>query len=321
MDCQTEDAFEQVDGFIARNPDYTRQGVEQIGEQRSTNRIVFARRGAVPVVFKVFCEEERKERECFGLRHWHGTGLVPDLLCDAGPRTIVISHVPGMYLHQAREAEGEAAWREACRAVGSAVAALTRVPLSLADRTGYESRFYAQQPTLEAYLGCILELARGIHRRDPDFRDAFWQANIDFIAARMDRILSEPRVLYHQDVSNLHVEAGRFVGFFDFEMCRVGCAAMQLGSAFGQLVREGDGSWDLFRDGWVETTGSPLGVEDLEAAAAVRHLLGWREISRYLSYDGTPGSGFAWAAPADPAEYRESMASAERMLGIGLCSR
>jgi Ser/Thr protein kinase RdoA (MazF antagonist) len=308
----TQDALAKVDAFIAEHPGYTRQGVEQPG-QGATNRVVFVRRGDDLVVFKVFCQSERKERECYALRHWRETGLVPELIWDVGPRMIVMSYVRGVYLGQARQVDGDTAWREACRETGRAIGSLTRVPLSVADRDTFASRFYDGLGALKAYLGRILELGRGIHKRDPDFRDPFWGENLDFIEAQLDGILSQPRVLYHQDVANLHVRQGRFVGFFDLEMCRVGCAAMQLASSLGML--EGEASaWQPFREGWEAAINRPLTLDDRQAAAAASHLLHWREISCYLSYDGTPGTEFDWATPADPVEYRRSIVAVERML-------
>jgi hypothetical protein len=310
----TEEALAKVDGFIAEHPGYTRRGVRQPG-QGATNRVVFARRGHELVVFKVFCEAERKGRECFALRHWRETGLVPEMIWDADPTMIVMSYVPGVYLREAREIDGDPAWRADCREVGKAIGSLTRVPLSAADRAAFESRFYEETPTLEAYLERILELGRSINARDPDFRDGFWRESLEFITAELPGILSQPRVLYHQDVGNLHVRQGRFMGFYDLEMCRVGCAAMQLASSFGML--DGDeAGWEPFCEGWEAATGSPLGPEDRSAAAAAAHLLGWREISRYLSYDGTPGSGYAWASPADPVVYRKSIEAMESMIGV-----
>lgn len=310
----TQDALAKVDAFIAEHPEYSRDGVPQPG-QGSTNRVMFARSGDRLVVLKVFCEVERKERECFGLRHWRDTGLVPELIWEADPTLIVMSHVPGVYLSQAPEADGEEAWRAACREVGRAIGRLTRVPLSAADRTAFESRFYRDAPTLEAYLGRILSLGRSINERDPDFRDDFWRASLDFAEAELPGILAQPPVLYHQDAGNLHVRHGRFMGFFDLEMCRVGCAAMQLASSLGML--EGDeAGWEPFFQGWEAATQAPLGSKDRRAAAAAGHLLDWREISRYLSYDGTPGTGFPWASPADPVAYRRSMEAMANMIGV-----
>ena len=310
----TRDALSRVDAFIAQHPGYTRQGVEQPG-QGATNRVVFVRRGDDLVVLKVFCEAERKERECFGLRHWWETGLVPELIADVDPRMIVMSYVPGVHLGQARQMDGDVVWREACRETGRAIGSLTRVPLSAADRSAFESRFYDGLGTLEAYLGRILELGRSIHARDPDFGDGFWQENLDFVEVQLDGLLSQPRVLYHQDVGNLHVQQGRFIGFYDLEMCRVGCAAMQLASSLGMLGGEVTG-WEPFCEGWEAATHRPLGLDDRRAAAAAHSLLRWREISRYLSYDGTPGSGVAWASPADPVRYHRSIQATERLLKV-----
>jgi hypothetical protein len=307
----TAEALAKVDRFIADHDGLTRQGVHQPA-QGATNRVFFVRRDGGLVVFKVFCETERKERECFGLRHWHKTGLVPDLIWDADPRMIVMSHVPGLWLDDARKVEGEQSWADASREAGKAIGLLTQTPLSSADRAWFESHFYAELPTLESYLGRILELGRAIHARDPDFRDGFWSKSLLFIEAAMPYILAQPRVLYHQDVGNLHVLDGRFTGFFDLEMCRVGCEAMQLGA-----VAVGAVSWACFREGWEAATGKPLTPRDAAAAVAAGQLLGWREISRYLSYDGAPGTGFDWAAPADPARYRRSFEEADGLLQTG----
>jgi len=310
-----QEARAKVDAFIAQHPDYTRQGVEQ-PDQGATNRVVFARRGEGLVVFKIFCETDRKERECFALRHWRDTGLVPKLICDVDERLIVMSHVPGVSLHDARATNGVAIWRRACREVGRAVGSLTRVPLGDTDRGAFEARFYGGLAALEPYLNRITELGRSIHARDRDFRGDFWRDSLDFIDAELPGILAQPYVLYHQDVGNLHVQRGRFTGFFDLEMCRVGGTAMQLASAIGMLNGE-QTAWEPFRQGWEAATGRPLIRPDRRAAAAAKHLLCWREISRYLSYDGTPGSGYAWADPADPVRYRTVIETAESLLDIG----
>lgn len=311
---QCREALEGVDAFIVENPEYSRQGVEQPG-QGATNWVVFARRGDPLVVFKVFCDVERKERECFALRHWAETGLVAQLIHDVDPRTIVMSYIPGQYLPESRELHGDATWRQACRETGKAIGTLTRVPLSAPGRGGFESRFYGELGVLEAYLGRIIELGRSVQARDPDFQDAYWKQNLDFIESQLATIYSRPRILYHQDVGNLHIQDGRFMGFFDLEMCVVGCEAMQLASSLGMLGGDKVG-WQHFREGWEAATSVPLSHEDRCAAAAAHHLLCWREISRYLSYDGTPGTGFHWANPADPVRYRKSIESAASMLGV-----
>ena len=307
----TREALEEVDAFIARNPGYRRDGVEQPG-QGATNRVVFARRGEELVVFKVFCEEERKERECYANRHWSCTGLVPELIWDASPRMIVMSHIAGRSLGAEREID-EASWLTSYYEVGKAIATLASVPLAEGEARSFESSFYGELGPLDVYLGRVLELGRSIHSRDPDFGGAFWHRSLEFIELQLGAILSQPRILYGQDVGNLHVQGGQFMGFFDLEMCRVGCAAMQLAAAPSGGEPE---PWGRFRSGWEEVTGKPLEPSGLEAVAAARQLLGWREICRYMSYDGTPGTGYSWADPADPRQYQTAFETTNEVLGV-----
>jgi hypothetical protein len=307
----TREALEEVDAFIATNPDYRRNGVEQPG-QGATNRVVFARRDEELVVFKVFCEEERKQRECYANRHWSSTGLVPNLIWDASPRMIVMSHIGGRSLGAEREAD-EVPWLASYHEVGKAIGRLASVPLSEEDARTFESSFYRELGPLEAYLGRVLDLGRCIHARDPDFRAAFWGQSLEFIELQLGAILSQPRILYGQDVGNLHVQSGRFMGFFDLEMCRVGCVAMQLAASPG--LDDGE-TWGRFRRGWEDVRGEVLRASELEAVAAARQLLGWREICRYMSYDGTPGTGYSWASPADPRQHQGAFESVNAVLGV-----
>jgi hypothetical protein len=75
-------------------------------------------------------------------------------------------------------------------------------------------------------------------------------------------------------------------------------------------------AWKPFLEGWEAATGQPLHVDDTSAALAANHLLHWREICRYLSYDGTPGTGHEWASPADPVRYRQSIEAVSAMLRV-----
>jgi hypothetical protein len=314
VDPFTSAALAHVDAYIAAHPEYSRQGVSQPG-QGATNRVVFARRSAEIVVFKVFCQPERRQREVFAFHHWQSTGLIPSLIAELDETTIVMSHLPGVYLHQARRVDAAPDFRQSCYEMGYAVGTLTRVPLSARDRVDFESRFYGDLGPLQAYLTRILALGRSITARDPGFRGAFWQENLNLVEADLPYLYAQSQVLYHQDVSNLHVQAGRFVGFFDLEMCRVGCAALQLASALTMFWRDKAG-WMPFCAGWEAGTGVSLGSDLRQAALAAYSLLQWREISRYLSYDGTPGSGFSWASPADPVQYRATLLTAQNLLDV-----
>jgi hypothetical protein len=306
-------ALQQVDAFITIHPDYTRRGVKQPG-QGSTNRVVFARRGSEHVIFKVFCEPKRKERACFAFKHWQETRLVPKLIEDISSDMICISWIPGKYLAESHKDDPEYVWYEHVYATGKAIGSLTQVPINQYQIQVFESRYYHPLGEFSSYLNRIIELGWLIHARDVDFRGTFWSKNLRFIENQLPLILSQTRVLYHQDVSNLHVYHGNFMGFFDLEMCRIGCAAMQLGASLGMLEGNKD-TWIWFRDGWEDCTGHKLSNRDCDAAAACYYLLGWREISRYMSYDGINGSGYTWASPADPRRYRAQFMSVKQMLG------
>jgi hypothetical protein len=313
-DSFTLTALRQVDAYIAAHPDYTRQGVPQPG-QGATNRVVFGRCGGETVVFKIFCERERKQREVFAFRHWQPTGLIPALIADPDETMIVMSYVPGVHLHASRRADAPSVFDQACYETGQAIGTLTRAPLSAAERADFESRFYGELGPLEAYVERMVELSRAIQASDADFYDPFWRDNLDLIESQLPYLYAQPRGLYHQDVSNLHVQNGRFCGFYDLEMCRVGCAAMQLASGLGMM--DGDPAvWLPFRAGWEAATGATLSAEQRQATLAAYSVLQWREISRYLSYDGTPGTGYAWASPADPVRYRANLQTAQTLLDL-----
>ncbi len=310
----TERALAKVDAFIEKYAGYTQDGVEQ-PHQGATNRVVFARRGNDLVVFKVFCTTERRDREVYALRHWRDTGLVPGLLWDDDPTMIVTTHIPGIGLFAVRDAYDDATWREACGNLGRVIGSLMRVPLSDETRAAFESRFYEGLGSLEAYLGRIVELGRSIHRLDRDFQGGFWAESLNFIEVQLPRILSQPRVLYHQDPGNHHFDGSRFRGFFDLEMCRVGGAAMQLAYCV-EMLRGSQEGWHHFCESLETTTGAKLSEDDRLAIAAAAHLLSWRVICRYMSYDGNPGTGYAWAEPAEPEYYQQFIQEIEAVLGI-----
>jgi hypothetical protein len=241
--------------------------------------------------------------------------LVPELIWDADPAMIVTTHIPGVSLAAARGSISDDVWYEACRETGAAVASLMLVPMPKTDRAAFDSRFYGKLGPLESYLGKVMTLGRGVQTLDPDFQDEYWAESLDFVASQMPDILSQPRSLYHQDPGNLHIEDGRLAGFFDLEMCRIGGAAMQLAYCLGMFQNSKEG-WDSFCEGWESTFEVKLELSDRLAVAAAIHLLGWRVICRYMSYDGNPGSGFDWASPADPAYWRQAIEEAEDMLEV-----
>ncbi len=287
-----------IEEFVQAHPAYTIDP-DQAGSQGVTNYVIFGHRGTQPVVFKYFCRDERKEREIFALRHFAATGLVPQLLAETGTRLIVITRWPG------GEDDSMLDPTLVGRTLGQATAKLLRVPLSTKSARAFESRFYDGE-SLHKYLDDILRAAWSIHRQVACYGDAVFAQSLATIEASLPYILSQPRLLYHQDALNMHFAASCFVGFFDLEMCRIGTEAMQIGSLWHIFVTQGN--WAAFAQGYADITGRTLGAVDLEAGRAFAHFLVWRYISHYGDWHGEPLDEAKQAAEQAKAErYRHSI--------------
>jgi hypothetical protein len=283
-------AYPAVKRFLQQHPEYAIDA-NQSGSQSATNYVIFGRRlldhgGEQPVIFKYFCQNERKAREVYALRHFAETGIVPQLLVDYDKRLIVQSRIPGgWFSHPANPAFGSVEAQRMGYTLGQATAKLLSVPLSAQAAQTYESRFYDGQPLVE-YLREILDASWMIHERVGCYQGAVFGNSLTYIGANLPYILNQKRLLYHQDAMNMHFLDGNFSGFFDLEMCRVGTEAMQIGSLWTIFVALG--VWDAFAQGYVTISERELCEEDLAAGRAFAHFLVWRYISRYGRWRGEP---------------------------------
>lgn len=278
-----QEAYSAVERFLQQHSEYSIDA-DQSGSEGNTNYVIFGHRfaqgGEQPVIFKYFCQDERKEREVYALRHFSETGVVPQLLVDFDKRLIVQSWIPSD-----RQAFSEMRGREVCYTLGQAVAKLLSVPLTAEAAQAYESTFY-EGLTLEEYLREILEASWLIHERVDAYRGSPFVESLASIEANRDYILSQKRLLYHQDALNMHFINSRFSGFFDLEMCKVGTEAMQIGSLWSVFATLG--AWNDFAFGYAEVSGRKLEAEDFAAGRAFAHFMVWRYISRYGRWQGEP---------------------------------
>src|SRR4051812_5767752 len=135
-------AYPAVEQFIAEHPDYE-ISEDQSGGNSATNYVILGHRGSEQVVFKYFCEDERKEREVYALRHFSQTGLVPTLLVESGPRLIVQSRIPGHGLPNPGDPRVSTIDPSlAGDSLGQATAGLLSVPFAMQEAQEYERRFY-----------------------------------------------------------------------------------------------------------------------------------------------------------------------------------
>lgn len=295
--AMAQQAWPVVERFIQAHPQYT-VDPDQAGSTSTTNYVIFGHRtepwGEQRVVFKYFCQDERKERELFALRHFANTGVVPQLLAESGQRLIVVSWIPGSWIPAPTDAAFDANARaQAGHSLGEATAKLVSVPLSAAAAQEFERRFYDGEG-LTAYLQGILQASWAIHRQVACYRDPIFADSLANIEANLPIILAQPRLLYDQDALNVHFLDNRCSGFFDLEMCRVGTAAMQIGSLWRIIATYN--VWDAFGQGFADVTGRELGPQDLAASRAFAHFLVWRSISDYGDWHGEPLSDAEMAA-------------------------
>jgi hypothetical protein len=279
-------AYPAVEQFIARHPEYTLDP-NQSGNQSATNYVIFGHRGQEQVIFKYFCEDERKEREVYALRHFGETGFVPQLLEDVDKRLIVQSRIPGSWF----PSPGDPAFStvDAHRVgytLGQATAALLNVPLSAQAARDFESHFY-DGLALENYFRDILDASWLIHQNVDAYRTPLFAHSLESIETNLPYILSQKRLLYHQDAMNMHFSESNFTGFFDLEMCRIGTEAMQIGSLW--YIFAIYNNWNAFAQGYAAVAGCELDEQDFAAARAFAHFLVWRYISRYGRWRGESG--------------------------------
>ncbi len=301
----TRQAWPAVERFVQEYPQYTIDA-DQSGNASVTNYVIFGHQGEQPVVIKYFCQDERKEREVFALRHFAITGIVPQLLEDYDQRLIVMSRIPGSWLPDLAEKSLAASERaQAGRTLGQATAKLTSVPLPEAVAQNFENRFYEGQGLID-YLQGILQASWAIHQKVACYGDEIFAQSLARIEANLPYILAQPRLLYHQDAMNVHFADNRFTGFFDLEMCKVGTEAMQICSLWWIIATYG--VWDAFAEGFAEEARRGLGSQDFAAAQAFAHFLVWRYISDYGDWHGEPLNDRKMAAIIENAvEHRRAI--------------
>ena len=284
-------------------------------DQGHTNHVIAGHHGKQPVIFKFFCEVERKDRELFGLRHFASTNLVPQILNADHDRLIVMSRIPGTWLHVAAKRDVNPPFDpgEVGLSLGHAAARLTCVPISPADADLFEGRFYSGQ-ALHEYFQEIIRASQSIPQRMTHYQDPTFRRSLDFIDAQLDHLLCQPRILYHQDAVNMSFVENRLSGFFDLGMCRVGTQAMQIGSLWGT---GGCRMWPSFLQGFEAGTHQRLTQDDVRSALAFAHFMVWRSISKYGQWCGQPLEASKAVDEANKArEYLAALQSHNEVLGI-----
>ena len=285
MDDFLQHALSTADQFIRQHPDYAPHD-EPLISQGVTNRVVCARYQGQTVYLKFFGRLERYQRELYGLQHFAPTGLVPRVIDGSHENMIVLSEIPGAGLAASSPGTEPANldMARASRSLGHAAAQLVLTPLSAQLADAFERRFYEGE-TLQGYLTSIVNAAHILSGACRMYQAPVFRDSLALVAGHVDTLLSQPRILYHQDAGNVAFVGDQVSGFFDLEMCRVGTLSMQLGSLF-LLFYWCPLRWKDFLHGFQDAIARRLDPSEIAAGLAFAHFMVWRSITRFGEWDG-----------------------------------
>jgi hypothetical protein len=278
-DVFLDEAQRAIDRYIASRPQCVIEAA-QPSYRGGTNRIFFGSVEKRPAVFKYFTSDARWRNELRCLRHFRSTALVPEILDAQSPRLIVTNRLPGHDLCSARIDPAEVP--RLSRAIGQSIANLSASGLPPGiDGEAFDIIPWAPSPraAMERYLFAC----ERIHRTIPRYGGSLFAESLRSIREILDRLPPRHECLWHEDISNAKLDRGRFVGFFDLEMCRPGTRAMQLGVAL-HLCTVSPLRWRDLLDGYAETCAPP----DAEQTLAMNHFYHWIRICRWGRWDGDP---------------------------------
>jgi aminoglycoside phosphotransferase (APT) family kinase protein len=292
----------EVREFIAGQPGFAIDPVQP--EYRGgTNCITLGTHEAAAVVYKHLAAPERWRNEVACLQHFSSTGLVPQVHALVPERLIVMRRLGGVDVGATTGRMGAAQAEALASAVGDALGALaeTKLPVPAA---GYDpARDYAVIPwsgnPAEA-LSRYLTTARRVQRAIPAYAEPFFERSLSRLEQERALLEEQPLMLMHEDVGNLRVDGSRVVGFYDFEMCRAGTRAMQLGVA-ASLCGSGRLAWRDLLDGFERRVGAVAG--GTRAITAMAHLYAWIRICYWGWWDGDPVNEMCRRAVAADAAY------------------
>ena len=275
--------------FVEEHPQFSIDE-EQPAYRGGTNYVTLGHCGQQPVIFKSFIRPYRWAHEYFCLQHFAGTGYVPQILAVV-PETLIVME---RLLDDHRELD-RTQRTAVSHQLGQAVATLVHWPLPTADQqpdVTSEFEHFAWRTDVDATIRDCVALCRQIQRRLPLYQSDFFTASLDLVEAQIGTIAAQPRILFHEDISNFSVYQGEFQGFYDLEMVRVGTEALQLGVVVDLIQphwREEEWLvWAAFLQGYQERSGRSFSATDFQAILAMNHFYYHIRLCRWGKWNGDP---------------------------------
>jgi hypothetical protein len=287
----TAQAQIDLDAFLHAHPQFSMDNVQPT-YRGGTNYITLGHCGEQPIVFKSFIRTYRWAHELFCLRHFAPTGVVPQILAVVPEQLIVMTRwadnnaeIPWTLVQRAQLSEQ----------IGQAVATLVQWPLpNAATQPAAASEFeqFVWREDVEQIARRCVALCRQIQRVLPRYQTDFFTASLDFVEAQIDYVAQQPRLLFHEDISNFSVDQGQFQGFYDLEMMRIGTEPMQLGVVVDLICphwREDEWLvWPSFLQGYQAASHRSLTERDFQAILAMNHFYYHIRLCRWGKWDGDP---------------------------------
>jgi hypothetical protein len=314
----TSRAEDAVTRHVAARPSM-RVDSAQPSYRGGTNFVTFASDNGRPIIFKYFVSSARFRNELFALKHFAGTGLVPEVLDVADERMIVMSRLSGIEIGRRFENLDNASRPALSRSVGEALAKLTQVAfvepaIGYSPARDFKEMFW--NDGLRLAVARFIEIGRRIQHDVGAYRLPLFDSSLRFLAANRRAANQKLDILFHEDVFNTMVEGNQVVGFCDLELCRPATVWLQLGAALN-LCGNGRLSWNDQRAGYERARGVRLNEDDLRAILAMHHLGHWIRICRWGLWDGDPRhSEHRRAAEADASFHADAMRAAADEVGV-----
>ena len=282
------DSEECLADLVSANSEFS-VDAEQPSYRGGTHDVTFGRYRGDPAVYKYFVAARRWENEAACLTHFAGSGLVPRVFYQRPGTLIVMERLPGtdvlnaLSSHSWNSYERDALSRE----VGIAFGRLTSTPLPNVDGYNPLTDFpdWGWRLGLPEVVGRCLRDGRKILEAVESSCSETLASSLALIEERSAAVAGEPPILFHEDASNLRVASGRFVGFYDLELCRGGTASMQLGAALN-LCGEGRLDWNRLIAGFEEAAPRLTKVGS-RAILAMNHLSRWIRLCEPLRVSQT----------------------------------
>lgn len=285
-------AQDALHDFIDEHPEFSIDS-EQPVYRGGTNYITLGHYGEQPIVFKSFVRTYRWSHEYFCLRHFARTGCVPRIFAIAPETLIVMTRLPDGTTGSTAPTLAER--EQLSYQLGEAVGTLVQWPMPTVEQqppATSEFEEFSWRSDIDVVMRHCVSLCRQIQQTMPVYQTPFFTASLDLVEAHIDYVAQQPRILFHEDISNFAVAEGNFQGFYDLEMVRVGTEAMQLGVVF-DLIRphwqENEWLvWTAFLRAYQNTTRQLLSEPDFRAALAMNHLCYHIRLCRWGKWDGDP---------------------------------